>query len=235
MPIIARHHHSDPWRPLCAWPDDATVQWGRHGIVLGDKTSYQTAFFEVFLKNNPKADFLRGEGETLEAAEEDAFSRYRKAMACDHLFGRRGYLNGVGRCLRCGHLKSNVFKPISDLSAWRAPLDVGELGILWMGGLWPIEGYDDAQYRRRLGLRALVAGIKLPDPAGYSDRQAYEEACIDPILDYLESTGAETPQNAEGSVLDRLFSGFKGRLLAEELARRRAQKPGGESAAVVAE
>jgi hypothetical protein len=157
MPIIASQHANDPWRPLHPWPDDCRVQWGGSGIVITDAGSYGTAFFEAF-PGDGSAGFLRGEGETLEAAETDAFARYSRQRAC-HVAGghawtrarrlkgheerlRKGrkvpkvdtYTNGGCFCLRCGAFQTA--KPsIPRLGSWRDPMAFGELELIMMGSL----------------------------------------------------------------------------------------------------
>lgn len=91
------------------WPEDAFVQGGHNGVVFGRKREdhYRTAYFEVMPRGG---GFLRGEGETLEAAEDDAWAKYERHNACDgHEFEPRGYRNGAGFCKKCGKFASNVF------------------------------------------------------------------------------------------------------------------------------
>lgn len=100
--------------PVCDWPEDCYVQWGGQGVVLAKKESggcYYTAFFEAFPKN-PKT-FIRGEGATVAEAEQSAFQKFKRYLACPgHEFERRGYTNGAGFCKHCSLFKSNAFEPI---------------------------------------------------------------------------------------------------------------------------
>lgn len=203
---------SDSWQPLCQWPPMTYVQWGRSGLVLSSKGNYQTAFFEAFVENDPDVDFIRGEGETLVAAEEQAWRRYLKAKECEHRWGRRGYLNGVGVCLRCGYSKSSVFGTIKDLGAWRAPLSSMELSSIRMGDVKdePVPG--EVRYITRLRLRARIAGIELPShkklSQGMTKRdgdEAYGDACEDVIAAWLQKNGLP-PRNGAGG-LDGFFDG----------------------------
>jgi len=124
-----------PYACLQAWPEDCKVQCGDAGIVFGTKGSldkvissenplgelaaqatdpetYITAFFEAFPKP-PVQTFIRGEGKTIEEAEEAAFKKYQKYAACDHSMGyeRRDYKNGMGFCKGCGMSSSQAFLP----------------------------------------------------------------------------------------------------------------------------
>lgn len=92
------------------WDDDCFVQCGDNGVVLSKKGNYRTAFFEAFPKN-PKT-FIRGEGETIEEAEEKAWKQLEKYRACPkHEFERRDYTNGAGFCKHCNLFVSKCFKP----------------------------------------------------------------------------------------------------------------------------
>lgn len=107
----------DPdYSPVCAWPDDCTVQWG-HGIVPA------VPFFEAF----PPGTFIRGEGATIAEAEEHAFAQYQRDLACEHVWGRwhprRGtYLNGAAWCRKCDAFRGSFFPAIKPSGWWRKPL-----------------------------------------------------------------------------------------------------------------
>jgi hypothetical protein len=134
MPRIANHCKPDGWRGradpytlVCEWPDTAYVQWGGGGLVLRDEEkggSYVTAFFEAFPDGG---GFIRGEGRTIEEAERAAFNKYSKEAACSgHVFGRRGYTNSGGVCLKCKAFHAGVFQPVHVLGDWRKPLNSWE-------------------------------------------------------------------------------------------------------------
>lgn len=98
------------WPCVHPWPDNCHCQAGHNGIVVTKSGHYRTAFFEAFPKY-PET-FIRGEGPTIEAAEEAAWSKYGKYLDCpEHVFERRGYTNGAGFCKHCGMFISNAFKP----------------------------------------------------------------------------------------------------------------------------
>ena len=106
-PRTVAHGQYELQRP---WPLDATVNGGKSGLVLRDDgSSYGTAFVEASLTE--PATFLRGEAETIEAAEEVAWAKYQRYTANDHdhEFETRGYTNGAGFCKHCGMFKSKVF------------------------------------------------------------------------------------------------------------------------------
>lgn len=92
------------------WPADASMSAGRRGLVLGRSGDhYTTAYFEATLTE--PATFLRGEAETIEAAEDAAWAKYLRYTANDHehRFETRGYVNGAGFCVTCGLFKSKAF------------------------------------------------------------------------------------------------------------------------------
>lgn len=163
---IADHHKPGHWRPkdtayqpTQAWPDDCYVQWGCRGVVLSAAGSYVTAFFEAFSSDNA-GGFIRGEGETIQAAEADAFSRYTREVACQHRWGRQGYSNGGAICYHCKAFKV-IFKEIHVFGAWRKPIDKNEVWMIEDAlPLTPISDPDGsrARYRRRLALRCKVFG-----------------------------------------------------------------------------
>lgn len=98
-----------------SWPDDVFVQGGSSGLVLDREGGhYKTAFVEAF----PPNGFIRGEGATLQEAEESAWSQFLHQMACEqnpgHEFERRHYTNGCGICKHCGAFRSKVFDVLPD-------------------------------------------------------------------------------------------------------------------------
>lgn len=103
------HHGHAPVRP---WPDTCQVQWGDHGLVLPrvGNDSYFTAFFEAF-PTDPST-FIRGEGDTIASAEENAWKKWLRIRECPgHEFEKRGYENGAGFCRFCNLFQSKVFPP----------------------------------------------------------------------------------------------------------------------------
>lgn len=158
--VTIRDHHKwkDPDHELvCDWPDTATVQWGSKGVVIcRTKPNYKTAFFEVFDKSDPGTGFVRGEGETIADAERECFAKYTKYRACNHeLFGRRGYTNGGGFCLKCGAF-SSAFQPIVELGNWRKPVPYYDK---WLIEEQSLDDPDLAKYTRRLLLRSKLFGF----------------------------------------------------------------------------
>ena len=91
------------------WPPNCTVQGSGHGLVISKAGNYQTAFVEAF-PSDPST-FLRGEGATMEAAEDACWAKFERITACDHAAGyeTRGYRNGAGFCKGCGMFASAVF------------------------------------------------------------------------------------------------------------------------------
>lgn len=122
LPGTAEHDLSElirpspAYQPQCAWPEDCTVQWG-HGIIPA------VPFFEAF----PKGSFIRGEGEDIAAAEREAFAKYQRDAACDHVWGRQRpggalYTNGAAFCRKCGGFRGSMFPELKPSGWWRRPL-----------------------------------------------------------------------------------------------------------------
>jgi len=128
----------EPYPCKKPWPEDCFVQCGDSGVVFTGEGSlenvltntdtaqelidgvildkpiqashYRTAFFEAFPRNPDT--FIRGEGGTIEEAEEKAWNRLQKISNCSgHEYEKRGYKNGAGFCKHCGLFTSNVFEP----------------------------------------------------------------------------------------------------------------------------
>lgn len=96
------------------WPEGTFVQGSNEGLVFtGAGRTYMTAFVEVF--NERHFPFLRGEGETVHAAEDAAWKSAQAILACGndggHEFEARGYKNGAGFCRKCNVFWSKVFTP----------------------------------------------------------------------------------------------------------------------------
>lgn len=88
---------------------DAMVQGGRNGLVVNAKDpskSYRTAFVEAFIDNS----FVRGEGKTIEEADDACWVKIIKHRTCsEHEFIPRSYTNGAGFCKHCGFFASGWF------------------------------------------------------------------------------------------------------------------------------
>lgn len=130
-----------PYDCKMAWPEDCFVQCGGSGIVFigndsifdnpietvvsamidySPKPHYTTAFFEAFT-NNPDT-FIRGEGETVEMAEQNAWDKFQRYVKCPgHDFERRDYKNGAGFCKHCGMFKSKAFEPLTKCCVCEKP------------------------------------------------------------------------------------------------------------------
>lgn len=122
------------------WPENCHLQYGSTGIVftgsreqfeetlnnpltaiaaavapeamqgLTPSPYYTTAFFEAFPRD-PRT-FLRGEGETVAAAEQAAWEQWQNILACPgHEFEARGYTNGLGFCRHCNMSQSEAIPP----------------------------------------------------------------------------------------------------------------------------
>lgn len=82
------------------------------GLIEGivSEESYTTAFFEAFPKN--PSCFLRGEGKTIEEAEESCWTKYQKVINCNHEMERRDRTDGYAYCKHCSY-SSTVFQPLT--------------------------------------------------------------------------------------------------------------------------
>jgi hypothetical protein len=96
------------------WPENVGLQGGSRGVVFcaDGSPTYETAFVEAFCYGT----FLRGEGSTLQEADDACWSRFITLMACpsapDHgPFEARQYTNGAGYCTRCGVWFPKVLPP----------------------------------------------------------------------------------------------------------------------------
>lgn len=113
------------------WPDEAKVQGGDDGVVFTrdpERPSYRTAFVEAFIPE-PET-FLRGEGATIEEAEDAAWAKFTAVQSCPSghaTFETRGYRNGAGFCTGCGMFQSDVF----DVKEVGHPCSVCGAGCFW--------------------------------------------------------------------------------------------------------
>jgi hypothetical protein len=96
------------------WPTDVHVQGGSRGLVIprGSDAAYTTAFVEAA----PPGTFLRGEGPTIEKAEDACWAKYQMVLHCagggEHgPFEARQHENGSGFCAKCGAWFSRVLEP----------------------------------------------------------------------------------------------------------------------------
>jgi len=92
------------------WPTDCFVQCGGKGIVMGNqhKKGYVTAFFEAFPFNN----FIRGEGETVDLAEDAAWKKYQVMATCsEHHFIEDKKRKRDAVCEHCGYSIKNYYPP----------------------------------------------------------------------------------------------------------------------------
>lgn len=107
---LAKNSYGEDYTCKFNWDENCFVQCGDEGLVIKGDKNYLTAFFEAF-PIEPKT-FIRGEGDTIEEAERDAWKQLMNFKSCyHHEFERRDYTNGVGFCKHCGLYKSHAFEP----------------------------------------------------------------------------------------------------------------------------
>jgi hypothetical protein len=150
------------YAPAQPWPEDALVQWG-HGIVPANP------FFEAFVAGT----FLRGDADSIAAAEALAFAKYQTFISCDHVWSRtsrrRGtYTNGAGWCVKCDSFKSKAFEPIVILGAKRKPISKSCLFLIEdvdpeldaiMDAKYPAEIERRRRHKRELTIRRRLFGV----------------------------------------------------------------------------
>jgi hypothetical protein len=140
----ARRSFGESYNCKQEWPEDCFVQCGGNGIVLtegsisdikdtedavdvlkavagrpNNKKHYRTAFFEAFPKT--PSCFLRGEGGTVEEAEESCFKKFQKILSCSHTeFDRRGREDGYAFCKTCPY-SGTLLAPLTTCTQCEKP------------------------------------------------------------------------------------------------------------------
>lgn len=102
------------------------LQGGDSGIVLSKNKPYRTAFFEAFPTIHGYSTFIRGEGQNIKEAEEDAWKKYQTQLACvQHNFTRtyRGKhrTDGFGQCINCNMTSSEALPPETLCEIYKTP------------------------------------------------------------------------------------------------------------------
>lgn len=103
------------------------IQTGKRGLVIHSKRGkhYNSAFFEAFPKINGLSTFIRGEGDSIEAAELSAWEKFQSFLEClDHDWSRTVYgeeaTDGYAKCLKCG-LVAKALKPTTKCDTCGKP------------------------------------------------------------------------------------------------------------------
>lgn len=97
------------------WPTECFVQCGGKGVVMGNqhRKGYVTAFFEAFPFNN----FIRGEGETIDLAEDAAWKKYQVMANCtEHSFKKSESRQRDAVCECCGLSIRDYYPPEKECS-----------------------------------------------------------------------------------------------------------------------
>lgn len=96
------------------WDEDTFVQGDHEGLVFSKDDIETVAFFEAF-PINPKT-FIRGEGVSLEEAEDNAWKTFQNIINCaNHEFERLKNSNHA-TCKHCDLFQSDVLKSINNCS-----------------------------------------------------------------------------------------------------------------------
>ena len=152
------------------------------------------------MEASPKGTFLRGEGLTLQDAEDACWVKYQRALHCagggEHgPFEARQYENGAGFCVKCGAWFSRVLPPTLT---WVSR----ELACSIVAGT-----YGDAIVISRWwsGLVADVTARLLAEADG---SPAPEPTCVPPTTVELETLRREFDEPLDltvlGEVLDQI-------------------------------
>ena len=107
----------------CKYDWGCFCQAGEHGVVFYSNGNYSTAFFEAF-PEKPKC-FLRGEGKTVEEAEEKCWQKYQKVITCNHEMERRHRTDGYAYCKHCDY-SAMVFEPLTKCCKCGVPTAYAE-------------------------------------------------------------------------------------------------------------
>lgn len=198
MKIASHHNPASPmplnadYHPICSWPDNCTVQWGRSDTFAPHDGPIR-AFFEAFTKSG----MVRGDAGSIEDAEASAFAKYTRESACDHGWRRRKFDNGYGKCMLCGASLSKAFKPIVTLGSWADRPNQHDLDMIVSGWIRPrawIEADNRDKHLRRIFLQARYHGIDIPDTPAEPMTEAqfmneaddpYADACTDAVEAYM--------------------------------------------------
>lgn len=89
------------------WGDEIEILQGGGGYVPLDTNTKRRPFFVEVMAPDI---YIRGEGETLEAAEKVAWQKYQNRQTCaEHEYETRGYTNGAAFCIHCKGFFGNVY------------------------------------------------------------------------------------------------------------------------------
>jgi len=111
--VLIKNTQVEAQRP---WPDGMYVQGGGRGLVVVRAGGhYRTAFVEACPSSG--GTFLRGEGPSVEEAEDACWAKYQTVLNCADGLGVHGpfdagrYESGAGFCTRCGAWFSGMLEP----------------------------------------------------------------------------------------------------------------------------
>ena len=168
------------------WPETMLVQGGGQGVVFvrGSGDSSETAFVEAF----PAGTFIRGEGASVEEAEDACWAKYLKVVTCagggEHgPYEARNYENGAGFCTKCGVWLPGVLEPSVAVQAERIACDlvISKYGADIPGSRWWTGLVEDmtAEVLARMEHRTVPERTTTPPTA--AELAAYREARARPF------------------------------------------------------
>jgi hypothetical protein len=99
---VGRRIHNTAEVARWDWPDDCYIHGGEQsGRVDALGRVVPRVFFEAYPRD-PLPTYLRGDGSSMEEAEDEAWSLFAVYRACPHPeFEARTWRNGSGHCVRC--------------------------------------------------------------------------------------------------------------------------------------
>ena len=114
------------------WPSDCFLQAGDGVVIAAYKggKNYRTGFFEAFPDIDGFGTFIRGEGESIQLAEKDCWSKYQKMFKCrDHKWVRtkddkgNDTTSGASICSKCD-MRADALPPTTLCKVCNEPTNM---------------------------------------------------------------------------------------------------------------
>lgn len=108
--MIAQSSFGEDYECKKEWPEGSFLQCGSEGTgEINGEAVFFPAFIEFFQKS--PSMFIRGEGDNVELAEQDAWSKYTKIINCPKHEYVKQKDGTTGKCKYCDFLKQHYFLP----------------------------------------------------------------------------------------------------------------------------
>lgn len=95
------------------WPEACRVQHGK-GVVISKNGNYKTPFFEAFPDKSITDGYVRGEGETIEESEYNAYQKYVAMRDCKEHSYQQKRKSRDAVCVHCKSLKTQYYPPSDE-------------------------------------------------------------------------------------------------------------------------